>query len=108
MLREMDDNLLKPSRYKKFIGYVPQENVLLPELTVRKTMMRSARIRLPRSWTNLECERHVDLLLRCLGLDHVQHNIVGDPSNHRLSGGERKRVSTSIELAAAPMVLFLD
>lgn len=99
---------LTPGRYKKLIGYVPQEDLLLPELTVRETMMHSALIRLPRSWTDLECERHVDLLLRCLHLQHVQHNIIGDPSNRCLSGGERKRLSIGIELAAAPMALFLD
>ncbi|KAJ3056202.1 hypothetical protein HK102_011235, partial [Quaeritorhiza haematococci] len=38
------------SKYKKLIGYVPQEDIMLRELTVRDILMHSARMRLPASW----------------------------------------------------------
>lgn len=96
------------SRYKKIIGYVPQDDIVLPELTVRENILHSARIRLPSDWKEYEIQEHVDILLRCLHLYHVKNSLVGSPAAPVISGGERKRVSIGIELAAAPMALFLD
>jgi ABC-type multidrug transport system ATPase subunit len=80
----------------------------MPELTVRENIMHAARIRLPSRWADAECNEYVDTLIACLGLSHVQNNIVGDQIHSAVSGGQRKRVSIGIELAAAPMALFLD
>ena len=96
------------SRYKKVIGYVPQDDVVLPELTVRENILHSARIRLPSDWSDGDAQRHVELVLKCLKLSHVQNSRVGSAAAPKISGGERKRVSIGIELAAAPMALFLD
>ena len=38
------------SKYKKLIGYVPQDDIVFPELTVRENILHSARVRLPASW----------------------------------------------------------
>ncbi|CAD6506021.1 BgTH12-06953 [Blumeria graminis f. sp. triticale] len=96
------------SKFKRLIGYVPQDDVLMAELTVRENIMHSARIRLPSTWTDTECTVHVDTLISCLGLSHVQNNVVGDAVESYISGGQRKRVSIGMELAAAPLALFLD
>jgi ABC-type multidrug transport system ATPase subunit len=95
-------------RYKKIIGYVPQDDIVLPEMTVRENILHSARIRLPSSWTDNEIQHHVDILLSCLQLSHVKDSLVGSPGAPVISGGQRKRVSIGMELAAAPMALFLD
>ncbi|KAL8687702.1 MAG: hypothetical protein Q9218_006202 [Villophora microphyllina] len=95
-------------RYKKIIGYVPQDDIVLPELTVRENILHSARIRLPSSWTDAQIQRHVDILISCLQLAHVKDSLVGSAAKPVISGGQRKRVSIGIELAAAPMALFLD
>ena len=87
---------------------MPQDDIVLPELTVRENILHSARIRLPSDWKDVEIQKHIDILLRCLHLLHVQGSQVGSPSAPVISGGERKRVSIGIELAAAPMALFLD
>ncbi len=94
--------------YKKIIGYVPQEDVVLPNLTVRESILHSARVRLLSSWSESQIEAHVDALIACLQLSDVQHSRVGDSIRPVISGGQRKRVSIGIELAAAPMALFLD
>ncbi|KAK4237658.1 hypothetical protein C8A03DRAFT_15822 [Achaetomium macrosporum] len=96
------------SRFKKLIGYVPQDDVLMAECTVRENIMHAASVRLPRAWTAAQRREHVDTLIACLGLAHVQHNLVGDALASAISGGQRKRVSIGLELAAAPMALFLD
>ena len=95
-------------KYKKVIGYVPQDDVVLPELTVRENILHSARIRLPSDWSDKDTQNHVELVLKCLQLSHVQNSRVGNTATPIISGGERKRVSIGMELAAAPMALFLD
>lgn len=96
------------SKYKKVIGYVPQDDVVLPELTVRENILHSARIRLPSDWSDKDIQNHVELVLKCLQILHVQNSRVGSTAAPIISGGERKRVSIGMELAAAPMALFLD
>ena len=96
------------SKYKKVIGYVPQDDIVLPELTVRENILHSARMRLPFDWSEKDIQRHVDLVLKCLQLSHVEESRVGSTAAPVISGGERKRVSIGMELAAAPMALFLD
>jgi len=98
----------KMKKYKKLIGYVPQDDIVLPELTVRENILHSARIRLPSSWADPQIQEHVDTLIACLGLSHVADSLVGDTRKPVISGGQRKRVSIGLELAAAPMALFLD
>lgn len=96
------------STYKKVIGHVPQDDVVLAELTVCENILFSGRQRLPSSWSEEEIQRHVHLLLICLELDHVKDSLVGSPAKPVVSGGQRKRVSIGMELVAAPMALFLD
>ncbi|PNS18166.1 ABC transporter G family member [Sphaceloma murrayae] len=96
------------AQYGKLVGYVPQVDIVLPELTVRENILHSARCRLPKSWKDSYIQRFVDALLACLALEHVQHSLVGDARKPIISGGQRKRLSIGIELAAAPMALFLD
>ena len=96
------------SKYKKVIGYVPQDDVVLSELTVRENILHSARVRLLSYWDEKHIQHHVELVLKCLKLLHVQHSPVGSTAAPIISGGERKRVSIGMELAAAPMALFLD
>ncbi|CAK4032452.1 ABC transporter, ABC-G family, WBC-type [Lecanosticta acicola] len=96
------------SKYKKLIGYVPQDDIVFPELTVRENILHSARIRLPTSWRDRAIQDHVDALIACLQLTHVRHSRVGDAAKPVVSGGQRKRVNIGMELAAAPMAIFLD
>ncbi|KAI5844501.1 ABC transporter-like protein [Morchella snyderi] len=94
--------------YKRIIGYVPQDDIVLAELTVRQNILHSARVRLPSNWSESMIQDHVDRIISCLSLTHVQHTLVGDAIHPVISGGQRKRVNIGIELAAAPMALFCD
>jgi ABC-type multidrug transport system ATPase subunit len=96
------------AKYKKLIGYVPQDDIVIPELTVRENILHSARVRLPMTWRDNDIQAYVDALISCIGLSHVQHSHVGDATRPVVSGGQRKRVSIGMELAAAPMCIFLD
>ncbi|KAH6643247.1 hypothetical protein BKA67DRAFT_527875 [Truncatella angustata] len=98
----------KLKRYKKLIGYVPQDDIVLPELTVYENILHSARIRLPRTWKDRDVVAHVNSVIDCLELSHVKDSLVGTVGKPVISGGQRKRVSIGMELAAAPMAIFLD
>lgn len=98
----------KIKRYKKLIGYVPQDDIVLPELTVYENILHSARIRLSRTWASADIKAHVDSVIACLELSHVRNSLVGSVGKPVISGGQRKRVSIGMELAAAPMAILLD
>jgi ABC-type multidrug transport system ATPase subunit/pSer/pThr/pTyr-binding forkhead associated (FHA) protein len=85
------------------IGYVPQDDIVHPELTVEAELEFAANIRFPSDVEPAERHRRVQEVISELGLDHRRHTQVA-----RLSGGERKRVSVGLELLTAPSLLFLD
>ncbi|ORY18078.1 hypothetical protein BCR33DRAFT_777678 [Rhizoclosmatium globosum] len=96
------------SKYKKIIGYVPQEDIMLRELTVRENIFHSARTRLPKTWTAAQVNKYVDDVLDVLNLSHVQHSLIGSETERGVSGGQRKRVNIGMELGGVPIALFLD
>ncbi|KAI8910117.1 P-loop containing nucleoside triphosphate hydrolase protein [Gorgonomyces haynaldii] len=96
------------SKFKKIYGFVPQEDIMHRELTVRENILHSARIRAPNSWSAAEIETYVDDILEALNLSHVATTIIGDGIERGVSGGQRKRVNIGIELAATPLTIFLD
>lgn len=98
----------KIRNYKKIIGYVPQDDIVIAELTVYENILHSARIRLPRTWSDADIKSHVNAVIDCLELSHVRDSLVGSVGKPTISGGQRKRVSIGMELAAAPMAVFLD
>lgn len=96
-------------RYQKIIGYVPQEDTMIRECTVRENILFSARMRLPRSgWTDEEIQRHVDAVIEVLGLSICADTLIGDVTSRGVSGGQRKRTNIGIEMAVAPAAIFLD
>lgn len=83
------------------IGFVPQDDIVHKELTVREALTFSARLRL--TLARPEIDALVGRTIDRLGLaEHAEKRIL------MLSGGQRKRVSIGIELLAKPSVLFLD
>jgi ABC transport system ATP-binding/permease protein len=85
------------------IGYVPQDDILHPDLTVRRALEFAARLRLPRDLSEAERTQRVCEVIAELGLTER-----ADLAIHRLSGGQRKRTSVALELLAQPSLLFLD
>ncbi len=88
---------------KNMIGYVPQDDVVYQDMSVKETLFYSAKLRLPNDQSNSEINLLVDHVLRSLRLDHV-----ADSTVESLSGGQRKRVSVGTELLTNPALLFLD
>jgi ABC transport system ATP-binding/permease protein len=90
------------------IGYVPQDDLVHPELTVFEAVKYSARFRLPPDYSEEEIDARVDATLRDLGLEGVRNLEIGKPEKKVLSGGQRKRVNIALELVTDPVILFLD
>jgi len=88
---------------RRLIGFVPQDDVLHMELTVRKTLDFAAELRFPPDVSEAERSARVDEVLDELGLA-ARHDVVISS----LSGGQRKRVSVALELLTQPSLLILD
>jgi ABC-type multidrug transport system ATPase subunit/pSer/pThr/pTyr-binding forkhead associated (FHA) protein len=90
------------------IGYVPQDDIVHPELTVWEAVRYSAKFRLPPDYSEEEIDRRVSITLAQLGLEGVAHLQIGKPEKKVLSGGQRKRVNIAMELVTDPVIMFLD
>jgi ABC transport system ATP-binding/permease protein len=90
------------------IGYVPQDDIVHPELTVWEAVRYSAKMRLPPDYSSQEIDQRVQTTLAQLGLESVAHLQIGRPEKKILSGGQRKRVNIAMELVTDPVLLFLD
>jgi ABC-type multidrug transport system ATPase subunit/pSer/pThr/pTyr-binding forkhead associated (FHA) protein len=92
------------SSMKSTIGFVPQEDIMHKQLSVRRCLYYAAKLRLPADLSEAEVNKRVDEMLDILKIDPQRWN---NPVA-TLSGGQRKRVSVGIELLPKPGVLFLD
>ena len=90
------------------IGYVPQDDIVHPELTVFEAVRYSAKFRLPPDYSEEEIDRRVDTTLAQLGLESVAHLQIGRPEKKISGGGQRKRVNIAMELVTDPVIMFLD
>ncbi|MBI5010876.1 MAG: ATP-binding cassette domain-containing protein [Bacteroidia bacterium] len=89
------------------IGFVPQDDLLIEELTVYQNLYYNARLCL----SNLPEKRLktiVDKVLADLDLEETRNLKVGNPLNKVISGGQRKRVNIALELIREPAILFVD
>ena len=104
-----DDELYEHyDRYRCLIGYVPQDDILHPELTVFEALCLSACLRLPSDTEESELKKHVQAVIDELNLTDIAHEQIGSVDKKILSGGQRKRVNLAIELVSDPLILFLD
>lgn len=85
------------------IGYVPQDDILHRQLTVRRALRYSAELRFPPDVPAADRERRIDEVMNELGLTERANLAIA-----KLSGGQRKRVSIALELLTKPDLLFLD
>ncbi len=88
-------------------GYVPQDDLLIEDLTVFENLFFAAS-QCFRDKSRVEITELVDQTLSNLGLLEKRQLKVGTPFNKVISGGQRKRLNIALELIREPLVLFLD
>ncbi|GAU98961.1 hypothetical protein RvY_10030 [Ramazzottius varieornatus] len=118
--RNLSDNLLIDGSVKvngvelgpaisQISGYVQQDDLFFPTLTVREHMQFQAALRIGRLLTTQERENRIDDLLTLMGLKKCQYTRIGVPGVEKsLSGGESKRLAFATELIVNPAILFCD
>ncbi|MCS7152686.1 MAG: ATP-binding cassette domain-containing protein [Bacteroidia bacterium] len=87
------------------LGFVPQEDLLIEELTVWENVYYAARLAYP---SDVEAREATEKTLKLLNLHTIAHLPVGSPLNPIISGGQRKRVNIALEVVRGPLVLFVD
>lgn len=96
--------------FKTVVGFVDQEDTMLPTLTVHETILNSALLRLPRDMTRAAKEQRVTEVEKQLGIYHIKDSLIGseEGKGRGISGGEKRRVGIACELVTSPSILFLD
>lgn len=90
-----------------FIGFVPQDDLLIEELTVYQNLYYNARLCMSQL-SDQEVNLRVDKMLEDLELIETKNLTVGSPLNKFISGGQRKRLNIALELIREPQILFVD
>lgn len=92
---------------KSLIGFVPQDDLLIEELTVYQNLWYTAKLCFDKM-SDSDIDRRVNSVLTQLGLEAAKDLKVGSPINKTISGGQRKRLNIALELIREPSILFLD
>ena len=85
------------------LGFVPQQELMRANDTVLKTLEDAANIRLPADMSPKDKKQRVQDILESFGLSMLQNTMV-----EKLSGGQKKRLSISIEFISDPDLFILD
>ncbi len=92
---------------KGVIGYVPQDDLLIEELTVFQNLYYNAKLCF-KDLTKKQIIKLVAKILIDLDLNDIHDLKVGDPLNKFISGGQRKRLNIALELIRKPSILVVD
>lgn len=92
---------------KGLIGFVPQNDMLIEELTVYQNLYFNARLCFD-DFNEEQLKSTVEKVLQDLDLYEIRDLQVGDTMNKKVSGGQRKRLNIGLELMREPVVLFID
>lgn len=92
---------------KGIVGYIPQDDLLVEELTVYQNLYYNAKLCFS-NYSAEEIKKLVTKTLRDLDLYDIKDLTVGNPLKKTISGGQRKRLNIALELLRSPAVLFVD
>jgi len=92
---------------KGIIGYIPQDDLLIEELTIFMNLYFNAKLCF-RDKSDEEIKILVNKTLNNLGLLEKKDLKVGSPTSNIISGGQRKRLNIALELIREPAILFVD
>lgn len=96
-----------PKEVEGIIGNVPQDDLLIEDLTVYQNLYYAAKLCFDNTEKSV-LDKLVSKTLDSLGLTEAKDLKVGNPLQKTISGGQRKRLNIGLELLREPSVLFVD
>lgn len=94
--------------FERRTGYVQQQDLHIAEMTVRESLIFSARMRRPQSVPDSDKVSFAEQIIDVLDMNEYAEALVGEPGAG-LNVEQRKKLSIGVELAAKPdLLLFLD
>jgi ABC-type multidrug transport system ATPase subunit/uncharacterized tellurite resistance protein B-like protein len=96
-----------PEKIKGIIGFVPQDDLLIEDLTVYQNLYFAAKLCF-NHYSAKQIHKLVIKTITDLGLVETKDLKVGSPLQKTISGGQRKRLNIGLELLREPSVLFVD
>jgi ABC-type multidrug transport system ATPase subunit/uncharacterized tellurite resistance protein B-like protein len=97
----------EPEKVKGVIGFVPQDDLLVEDLTVYQNLYFAAKLCFSKR-TEEEINLLVSKVLEDLGLSEIRDLKVGSVLQKSISGGQRKRLNIGLELLREPALMFCD
>ncbi|XP_022148375.1 ABC transporter G family member 31 isoform X2 [Momordica charantia] len=100
---------LKEQRtFARISGYVEQNDIHSPQVTVEESLQFSSALRLPKEISKEKRHEFVEEVMSLVELDTLRHALVGMPGSTGLSTEQRKRLTIAVELVANPSIIFMD
>ncbi|XP_039038284.1 ABC transporter G family member 26-like [Hibiscus syriacus] len=84
---------------KRRIGFVTQDDILLPQLTVEETLVFSAFLRLPSDMSLQQKYAKVEMIMKELGLERCRHTRIRGVLIKGISSGERKELASVMKFS---------
>lgn len=88
---------------KSIIGFVPQQDIIYENLTLKRMLIYTAKLKMPSDTQKFERDQRIQEVLEMVDLVEHQNTFI-----RKLSGGQKKRASIAVELLADPKLFFLD
>ncbi|PRQ40892.1 putative iron-chelate-transporting ATPase [Rosa chinensis] len=94
--------------FARVAGYVEQNDIHSPQVTVEESLWFSSALRLPKEVSTETRLVFVEEVMELVELDTLRHVLVGVPGSSGLSTEQRKRLTIAVELVANPSIIFMD
>lgn len=96
-----------PHKVEGVIGFIPQDDLLMEDLTVFQNLYFAAELCFGH-YSKHELSVLVERVLLNVGLSEIRNIKVGSLLRKTISGGQRKRLNIALELLREPAILFVD
>ncbi|EPS59556.1 hypothetical protein M569_15249, partial [Genlisea aurea] len=94
--------------FARISGYVEQNDIHSPQVTVVESLWFSSFLRLPSEVNDKQRKDFVEEVMQLVELDSLRNALVGLPGSSGLSTEQRKRLTIAVELVANPSIIFMD
>ncbi|KAL8127808.1 hypothetical protein AgCh_014659 [Apium graveolens] len=94
--------------FARISGYVEQNDIHSPQVTVYESILFSSGLRLPTEVNKEKQHEFVEQVMQLVELDSLRNALVGLPGSTGLSTEQRKRLTIAVELVANPSIIFMD